>query len=118
MSEPPRNVSRSSHLPLLLCALVAAVLSGSAAAHTDGQPVRPLPRRGGCPNDYSSWDSHCITNPSARGALLKIGAYCPRDFETSGEDCVAFPQAKEAIPRIGYSCPPDWETSGAYCLSP
>ena len=98
---------------LLLIALLVP-----PAAFAAPQPVRPLPRLGGCPSDYSSWDSYCIPSRSARGALERIGAYCPVGFETSGAYCVAFPNGREAIGKVGYSCPPGWETSGAYCLSP
>ena len=93
------------------CLLLPTVQAGP-------QPIRPLAKRGGCPSDYSSWDSYCIPTPSARGAFERIGAYCPQGFESSGEYCVAFPNGKEAILKIGYSCPPAWETSGTYCLSP
>lgn len=80
------------------------------------QPVRPLPRRGGCPSDYSSWDNYCIPSIGARGAIERIGAYCPSGFESQGSYCVTFPNGREAIRKIGYSCPPDWDSSGAYCL--
>lgn len=99
--------------------LLALLLSGIPAAVQAGpQPVRPLPRRGGCPSDYVSWDSYCIPVRTSRGAFVRFGAYCPRGFESSGDYCVAFPNSREAITKVGYSCPPGWETSGDYCLSP
>ncbi len=103
---------------ILPLGLVLPLLWHAPAALAGPQPVRPLPRLGSCPSDYSSWDSYCIPSRSARGALVRIGAYCPFGFETSGAYCVAFTNGREAIGKVGYSCPPGWEPSGAYCLSP
>lgn len=80
------------------------------------QPIKPLPRRGGCPSDYNSWDDYCVPSVYARGAIERVGAYCPHGFETQGNFCLSYPKAHEAIPKVGYSCPPDWDPSGSYCL--
>lgn len=80
------------------------------------QPVKPLPRRGGCPSDYTSWGDYCVPGDQARGAIERIGSYCPSGFEIQGAFCLSFPGGSEAIPKIGYSCPPDWDSSGSYCL--
>jgi hypothetical protein len=98
--------------------LIMLIASTQLACLAGPQPVRPVPKRGSCPSNYSSWDSYCIPNRSATGVIDRIGAYCPSGFEGSGEYCVAYPKGREAIIKIGYSCPPDWDSSGNYCLSP
>ncbi len=103
---------------LLLAALGLGSLWCPGVVEAGPQPIRPLPKRGGCPSDYSSWDNYCLPSRTARGAFERIGAYCPQGFETSGEYCVAYPNGREAILKIGYTCPPAWESSGAYCLAP
>ncbi len=105
--------------PLVLLLLQGyATLYLSSPSMAGVQPIRPLPKKDGCPSDYSSWDGYCLPGRSARGAIERIGAYCPTGFEASGAYCVAYPQGREAIPKVGYSCPPGWDSSGAYCLSP
>jgi len=81
-----------------------------------GQPVKPLPRRGGCPSDYTTWDDYCVPGSHARGAIDRIGSYCPSGFEIQGAYCLSFLNGREAIQKVGYSCPPDWNPSGSYCL--
>lgn len=113
--KPPDPMVFSSGLFSLLAALLLAALLLPSESFAQ-QPVKPLPRRGGCPSDYTTWDEYCVPSDYARGAIERIGSYCPSGFETQGAFCLSFPKGREAIPKIGYSCPPDWDPSGSYCL--
>lgn len=111
-------ITRREPLTFLLAGLELVLMAGllQPTMSMAQQPVRPLPRRGGCPSDYSSWGDYCLPNASATGAIERVGAYCPSGFETQGAFCVSFPNGREAIQKVGYSCPPDWDGSGNYCL--
>ena len=54
----------------------AALLTASSALAQ--QPVRPLPKVGGCPLGYYSSGNYCVPNSSgnARGAIEKTGSSC------------------------------------------
>jgi len=61
---------------LLLRLVLPAIASGSALAQ---QPVRPLPKVGGCPPGYYTSGDYCMpsSSGSARGAIEKVGGSCP-----------------------------------------
>ena len=73
--------------PLLIA--VGILLSTSAALAQ--QPVRPLPKVGGCPLGYYSSGSYCVpsTSGNTRGANEKSGAGCPLGFYSSGNYCLS-----------------------------
>jgi hypothetical protein len=54
------------------------------------QPVRPLPKVGGCPLGYYSSGSYCVPSQSgnAREAIQKTGSSCPLGWFSSGSYCV------------------------------
>ena len=62
--------------------LIAAGMLLSTSAALGQQPVRPLPKVGGCPLGYFSSGSYCVpsTSGNTRGAIEKSGAGCPRGF--------------------------------------
>ena len=104
-------ISSAALLPFLL--VVVAGLAGPALAQ---QPVRPLPRMGGCPTGYLASAGYCVPTQRARGAIEKVGNSCPAGFLSSGNYCLSTPQGREAIQKTGSSCPAGWLSSGSYCL--
>jgi hypothetical protein len=83
------------------------------------QPVRPLPKVGGCPLGYYASGSYCVPSASGntRGAIEKTGNSCPLGFYASGNYCVSSPSIeREAIQKTGNSCPLGWFSSGSYCV--
>jgi hypothetical protein len=108
---------RSFQLTLALTAAVTVVASGVALAQ---QPVRPLPRVGGCPLGYYASGSYCVPSKSGntRGAIEKAGNSCPLGFYASGNYCLSSPSnEREAIQKTGNSCPLGWFSSGSYCVN-
>jgi hypothetical protein len=107
-------VSMQSPWRWLTVALIVA--SESALAQ---QPVRPLPKVGGCPLGYYSSGSYCVPSKSGntRGAIEKTGNSCPLGFYASANYCVSSPNNhREAIQKTGNSCPLGWFSSGSYCV--
>jgi hypothetical protein len=102
---------------LLPAAAVTALFSvGTAMAQ---QPIRPLPKLGGCPLGYYSSGSYCVPSKSGntRGAIEKSGGSCPLGFYSSGNYCLSSPSnEREAIQKTGNSCPLGWYSSGSYCV--
>ena len=101
--------------PLLSVLLVVASASSALAQ----QPVRPLPKFGGCPIGYYSSGSYCIPAKSGntRGALEKTGNSCPIGFYSSGNYCLSSPgNNREAIHKQGSGCPVGWFSSSHYCV--
>ena len=73
---------------LLPAAAVTALFSvGSAMAQ---QPVRPLPKLGGCPLGYDSSGSYCVPGKSGntQGTIEKLGNSCPMGWISSGRYCL------------------------------
>ncbi len=98
-------------LPMLMVLVPTAVVAQ--------QPVRPLPKLGGCPLGYYSSGSYCVPSSSSntRGAIEKTGNSCPLGFYASGGYCVSSPSNnREAIQKTGNSCPLGWFSSGSYCV--
>ena len=64
---------------LLIALAVSALAAGSSLAQ---QPVRPLPKLGGCPLGYYSSGSYCVpsSGSNTRGAIEKSGNGCPLGF--------------------------------------
>jgi hypothetical protein len=103
-------------LGLRLIALAPLVLATASLAQ---QPVRPLPKVGGCPLGYYASGSYCVPSKSSntRGALEKTGDSCPLGFYSSGLYCVSTPNnQRQAIQKTGTSCPLGWYSSGSYCV--
>jgi len=103
--------------PLLLLALLGSIAASTAALAQ--QPVRPLPKVGGCPLGYYSSGSYCVpsTSGDTRGAIEKSGSSCPLGFYSSGSYCLSSPNSNcEAIQKTGNSCPLGWFSSGSYCV--
>jgi hypothetical protein len=101
--------------PFLLAMLMVLVPTAVVAQ----QPVRPLPKLGGCPLGYYSSGSYCVPSSSGntRGAIEKMGNSCPLGFYASGGYCVSSPSNnREAIQKTGNSCPLGWFSSGSYCV--
>jgi hypothetical protein len=99
--------------PWLWLTLALTQASGSALAQ---QPVRPLPKVGGCPLGYYSSGSYCVPSSSGntRGAIEKTGNGCPLGFYSSGNYCLSSPSNnREAIQKTGKSCPLGWFSSGS-----
>ena len=72
---------------LMLCLSAAAMAGGGAALAQ--QPVRPLPKVGGCPLGFYSSGNYCISSPSnEREAIQKTGKSCPLGWFSSGSYCV------------------------------
>ena len=72
-----------------LTAVVTVVASGGALAQ---QPVRPLPRVGGCPLGFYASGNYCLSSPSnERVAIQKTGNSCPLSWFSSGSYCVKNP---------------------------
>ncbi len=74
-------------LPLGALAVVSVVATSSALAQ---QPVRPLPKVGGCPVGYYASGDYCVPSKSgnSRGAIEKQGNSCPMGWFSSGRYCV------------------------------
>jgi hypothetical protein len=99
--------------------LIAAGMLLSTSAALGQQPVRPLPKVGGCPLGYYSSGSYCVpsTSGNTRGAIEKSGAGCPLGFYSSGNYCLSSPSnEREAIQKSGKGCPLGWYSSGGYCV--
>lgn len=83
--------SRPGHRVASRIARVSAFLvaMGTAAAQAQ-QPVRPLPKVGGCPIGYYASGSYCVPSASGktRGAIEKTGNSCPLGWFSSGSYCV------------------------------
>jgi hypothetical protein len=104
------------HLALLVAFAAGALTASSALAQ---QPVRPLPKVGGCPLGYYSSGSYCVpySGGNTRGAIEKTGNNCPLGFYSSGSYCVSSPNNdREAIQKKGNTCPLGWFSSGSYCV--
>ena len=99
-------------------ALVAALLMLAPIAALAQQPVRPLPKVGGCPLGYYASGSYCVPSASdnTRGALEKTGSSCPLGFYGSGNYCVSSPSNDREAIKTGNSCPLGWFSSGTYCV--
>ena len=67
--------------------LPALMVAASVSAAIAQQPVRPLPKVGGCPLSYYASGSYCVPSRSGnvRGALEKTGNSCPLGFYSSGD---------------------------------
>jgi hypothetical protein len=103
-------------LPLGALALLSVVATSSALAQ---QPVRPLPKVGGCPVGYYASGDYCVPSKSgnSRGAIEKVGNGCPIGFYASGHYCLSSPSnQREAMEKQGNSCPMGWFSSGRYCV--
>ena len=103
-------------MSLLLALAIGAASTASALAQ---QPVRPLPKVGGCPLGYFASGSYCVPSSSGntRGAIEKTGNSCPLGFYASGHYCLSSPSNdREAIQKTGNSCPLGWFSSGSYCV--
>ena len=114
--EASRKADPMTRSFLRLALTVALVTGGAALAQ---QPVRPLPKVGGCPLGYYSSGSYCVPNKSGntRGAIEKSGGSCPLGFYSSGNYCLSSSNNnREAIRKTGNSCPMDWFGSGSYCV--
>ena len=99
--------------PLLLS---IAISMGPAIAQ---QPVRPLPKVGGCPLGYYGSGGYCVPSKSSntRGAIEKSGAGCPLGFYGSGIYCLSSPSNEwEAIQKSTKGCPLGWYSPGGYCV--
>ena len=104
-------------LPLHALAVVSVVGTSSALAQ---QPVRPLPKVGGCPMGYYASGSYCVPSKSGntRGAIEKVGNGCPIGFYASGNYCLSSPSnQREAMEKEGNACPMGWFSSGSYCVT-
>ena len=109
-------MAMQSVLPLGALAVVSVVAISSALAQ---QPVRPLPRVGGCPLGYYASGDYCVPSKSgnSRGAIEKVGNSCPIGFTSSGNDCLSSPSnQREAMEKRGNSCPIGCFSSGRYCV--
>ena len=109
-------VSAGCRAPLLIALAVSALAAGSGLAQ---QPVRPLPKVGGCPLGYYSSGSYCVPSSSGntRGAIEKSDNSCPLGFYSSGNYCLSSPSnEREAIQKSGNACPLGWFSSGSYCV--
>ena len=101
---------------LLIALAVSALAAGSSLAQ---QPVRPLPKLGGCPLGYYSSGSYCVpsSGSNTRGAIEKSGNGCPLGFYASGNYCLSSPSNElEAIQKSRNACPLGWFSSGSYCV--
>ncbi len=110
--------SRSARPRHMLLAQLSALLVLAAPAMAQ-QPVRPLPKVGGCPLGYCASGSYCMPSKSgsSRGAIEKSGNSCPLGFYSSGAYCVSSPgNQREAIQKQGSSCSLGWFSSGNDCV--
>lgn len=111
LNVPPLSIP----FPALGLAL-SVVATSSALAQ---QPVRPLPKVGGCPVGYYASGDYCVPSKSgnSRGAIEKVGNGCPVGFYASGNYCLSSPSnQREAMEKQGNSCPMGWFSSGRYCV--
>ena len=107
----------AQHL-LARLALLFAITVGTHSALAQ-QPVRTLPKVGGCPLGYYSSGSYCVPSRTGNtlGAIKKSGNSCPLGFYSSGNYCLSSPSNdREAIQKAGNSCPLGWFSSGSYCV--
>ena len=98
--------------------LVVGIVIAQAPAFAQ-QPVRTLPKTGGCALGYYASGSYCVPSSggNARGAIEKAGSSCPLGFYSSGSYCLSSPSNdREAIQKTGNSCPLGWFSSGSYCV--
>lgn len=66
---------------------VALILASESALAQ--QPVRPLPKVGGCPLGFYASGSYCDSSPNNhREAIQKTGKFCPLGWFSSGSYCV------------------------------
>ncbi len=110
------NFSRLS-IPFTALGLALSVVATSSALAQ--QPVRPLPKVGGCPVGYYASGDYCVPSKSSnsRGAIEKVGNGCPIGFYASGSYCLSSPSnQREAMEKEGNSCPMGWFSSGRYCV--
>jgi len=108
-----------TRLWLFVATAVASVLAAAGPTALAQQPVRPLPKVGGCPLGYYASGSYCVPSSSGntRGAIEKTGNSCPLGFYASGNYCLSSPSNdREAIQKTGKSCPLGWFSSGSYCV--
>ncbi len=104
-------------IPFTALSLALPVVATSSA--TAQQPVRPLPKVGGCPVGYYASGVYCVPSKSgnSRGAIEKVGNGCPVGFYASGNYCLSSPSnLREAMEKQGNSCPIGWFSSGRYCV--
>jgi hypothetical protein len=104
-------------IPFPALALLSVVATSSALAQ---QPVRPLPKVGGCPVGYYSSGDYCVPSKSgnSRGAIEKVGNGCPVGFYASGHYCLSSPSnEREAMEKLGNNCPMGWYSSGSSCVT-
>ena len=122
---PTRSCLASPEVSLVMAmrlswvALGASVVALWTSLAVAEQPVRPLPKVGGCPLGYYSSGSYCVPSRSGntRGAIEKTGSSCPLGFYSSGSYCLSSPSNnREAIQKTGSSCPLGWFSSGSYCV--
>jgi len=111
--------SSGIQMRVLRLVLIAPLFGFLAVGALAQQPVRPLPKVGGCPLGYYSSGSYCVPSKSSntRGAIEKVGGGCPLGFYSSGNYCLSSPSNdREAIQKTGNSCPLGWFSSGNYCV--
>jgi hypothetical protein len=102
-----------------LCLLRLLALNTSAGAPVAQQPVRHLPKAGGCPLGYDISGSYCVPSKSGntRGTIETTVSACPLGFYSSGSYCVSSPSNdRKAIQKSGKSCPLGWFNSGNTCV--
>ena len=111
LNVPPLSI------PFTALGLALSVVGTSSALAQ--QPVRPLPKVGGCPVGYYSSGDYCVPSKSgnSRGAIEKVGNGCPVGFYASGNYCLSSPSnQREAMEKRGNGCPMGWFSSGRYCV--
>ena len=99
--------------------IIAVLLALTPCTALAEQPVRPLPKLGGCPLGYYASGRFCVpsTSGTTRGAIEKSGNSCPLGFYSSGNYCLSSPSNdREAMQKTGKSCPLGWFSSGSYCV--
>ena len=74
-------------MPLGMPSVFAVLTCATALAQ---QPVRPLPKMGGCPLGYYASGSTCVPSASdnTRGAMEKTGSNCRLGWFSSGSFCL------------------------------
>ena len=77
-------------MKLWMLALIAPLTGFFSTETSAQQPVRPLPKVGGCPLGYYSSGSYCVPSSTGntRGAIEKSGNSCPLGWFSSGSYCV------------------------------
>jgi len=101
--------------------LIAAGILLSTSATLAQQPVRPLPKVGGCPLGYYSSGSYCVPSSSGntRGAIEKTGSSCPLGFYASSNYCISSSSNnREVLQKTGqlHCRQTGWYSSGGYCV--